>query len=236
MNSYSKIYNQEIQYNEDYIYDHSIKINKLWDEQLVNLIIDYIEPDTDIIDIGANIGLITLGVKQKMSTDNNHFHLFECHNEIFSFLKFNTKNHTNISLYQLAVSDKIQLCNMSFHKNNNGASFVSKTSTDNITHKNFEQYIEMWEKEHNIFIPSLSLDFLIDLNLFERKISVVKIDIEGFEYQALLGMKKLLEIHRPVIFVEIFLEYKEKIHNLLISYNYTLDSNLGEQDFIYLPL
>jgi len=41
------------------------------------------------------------------------------------------------------------------------------------------------------------------LTLDARPLSFVKIDIEGAEYYALLGMRRLLEEHRPVVLIEI---------------------------------
>ena len=41
------------------------------------------------------------------------------------------------------------------------------------------------------------------LRLDERPLSFVKIDIEGAEFYALQGMRRLLEVHRPVVLIEI---------------------------------
>lgn len=41
------------------------------------------------------------------------------------------------------------------------------------------------------------------LSLDERPLSFVKIDIEGAEFYALQGMRRLLEAHRPVVLIEI---------------------------------
>lgn len=58
---------------------------------------------------------------------------------------------------------------------------------------------------------------------------VVKIDVEGFEYQVLMGMQTILEQHHPSLFIEIHGAYQEqKVANasqivaLLTKYGYTL--------------
>ena len=69
-----------------------------------------------------------------------------------------------------------------------------------------------------MFISLMPLDLFY--NVFEKKISVIKIDVEGMEYKVLLGAKNLIKKHKPAIVVEIFDENIEKINDLMKSYNY----------------
>ena len=51
----STVYGTEIKSFNDYIYKHSIEINKLWDEEIIDEILANISDNSDILDIGANI-------------------------------------------------------------------------------------------------------------------------------------------------------------------------------------
>jgi FkbM family methyltransferase len=75
---------------------------------------------------------------------------------------------------------------------------------------------------NNVFYSIMSLDSIG--HLFTDKISVVKIDVEGYEHSVLSGAKATLEKHKPVIIVEIGVDNLEKVNKLLNEYNYFLCS------------
>ena len=232
----SDIYGQNIKTNKDYIFNNSININKLWEENTCNIISDLLKEDEDFVDIGANIGLISLGVIKMLKLKNKkirNIHCFECNNLIFSFLNYNTNIHSNICLYNFAVSDKVELCNMSFNTYNNGCSCINlNINKDETTHHSYDfQQNSPLISENNIFIPALSLDEI--LYTFQNKVGVIKIDVEGFEYQVLNGAKIFLEKHKPIIIIEIFPEHFEKCNLLLESYNYFMSKKIEYQDYIY---
>jgi FkbM family methyltransferase len=230
---YSSVYKQEIKTNIDFIFKESILQNKLWEENIVDLICKYMEPDTNVLDIGANIGLISLGVLLKQPTIdfNVKMHAFECNNDMFDKLKFNTRNK-NIELYQFGLGDKLQLSNMSFNPDNNGYSYLNN-SFDGLVKKNiiYNKFITIPNiiNEQNIHIPILPLDFLV--NKFTNKISVMKIDIEGFEYLFLLGAEKIINNHRPVLIIEIIQENYNKCEEFLKKYNYNIQF-IGDENYL----
>ena len=57
---FSPIFNQQIKGKADYIYNNSVIINELFDFEVCKTILEYATPDSDIIDIGANIGFTVL--------------------------------------------------------------------------------------------------------------------------------------------------------------------------------
>lgn len=71
---------------------------------------------------------------------------------------------------------------------------------------------------------------------FDEKIDFVKIDVEGFESQVLLGAKEFLAQHKPIIMIEIHPPKFKEVSEILDSLNYKLTEKLvSEVDFIYLP-
>jgi FkbM family methyltransferase len=227
----SNVYKQEIKTNIDFIFKASILQNKLWEENIVDLICKYLEPNTNFLDIGANIGLISLGVLLKKSSIDFKIHAFECNNEMFDKLKFNTRNK-NIELYQFGLGDKLQLSNMSFNPDNNGYSYLNN-SFDGSIQKNiiYNKFTTIPNiiNEQNIHIPIVPLDFLV--NKFTNRISVMKIDIEGFEYLFLLGAEKIISNHRPVLIIEIIQENYNKCEEMLKKYNYNIEF-IGNENYL----
>jgi FkbM family methyltransferase len=236
LNIDSNIYNQQIKTNIDYIFKNSILYDKLWEHDICEKICTFIEDGTDFIDIGANIGLITLGVKiclknKKIQTN----HCIECDIDNFVSLKFNTAIHSDIFLYNFALADKSQLCNMSTNDYNNGCNIINTSYTnEKITTYDYTHINNVFKKNNNIFISAISLDSIS--YIFTNKVSVIKIDVEGFEDLVLEGAKLFLEKHKPTIFIEIFDEKYNKTLELLTSLNYILLENIGNLNYIFVYL
>lgn len=241
---YSDLYSQNINSYHDYIFKSSVLKNIYWEENLTNTICKYIEDGSDFLDIGSNIGLITLGVKKKLKDDNKsnktikNIHCFECNNDTFKCLKYNTKEHDEIKLYQLALSNQLELCNMTINTFNNGANFISKTINEgNETIYDYDYIVKdnnnvisyHYKVENDkIYVPTMTLDYLI--NYFKNNISVIKIDVEGFEFNVISESNNFLEKFKPVIIIEINKVNFIKTFNLLISYNYILFDEINDEE------
>jgi FkbM family methyltransferase len=238
---YSDIYSQNINTYNDYIFKSSILKNIYWEENLTNTICKYIEDGSDFLDIGSNIGLISLSIKKKIKDNKlnkiiKNIHCFECNNDTFKCLKYNTREHDEIKLYQLALSNKVELCNMTINTFNHGANFISKTiNQGNETDYDYDYIVKdnnnvlsyhYKVENYKIYIPTMTLDYLIDC--FKNNISVIKIDVEGFEYNVILGSNNFLEKFKPVIIIEINKINFIKTCNLLISYNYILVNEVND--------
>jgi FkbM family methyltransferase len=232
----SCIYNQKIKTNIDYIFKNSILYDKLWEHNICEKICTFIEDGTDFIDIGANIGLITLGVKICLKNKKiQKIHCIECDNDNFTSLKFNTSTHPEINLYNFALADKPQLCNMSINDYNNGCNIINTSYTnEKITTYDYTHINNGFKKKYNLFISATSLDSIS--YIFTNKVSVIKIDVEGFEDLILQGANLFLEKHKPTIFIEIFNEKYNKTLELLTSLNYILLENIGDLNYIFVYL
>jgi len=194
---------------DDYIYKHSVAINRLWDDEVIDAILEHLSDDTDILDIGANIGLVTLGLIQKATQRSiriNKIHCFECDPTTFHLLSQNMTSLPIVQLYPFAVGQTRQLCTLQLNKYNRGCNYIDNT-IDN-TGQTFYSYphhtvnqdeYALKATQPTVFIPSLPLDDI--LYQFKKRISVIKIDIEGFEFQALKGAEQLIKTHYPVIIV-----------------------------------
>ncbi len=232
----------------DYLYNYIENIKEIWDIEICNEIVNYIKPNTDFIDIGANYGLVTLGVKKILKDLNRedeikNIHLFECNIDLFDCLQYNLNdsnnkiNNTNYIIYPFGLSDKNELCNLCINKNNHGCNFIkniydcSLNQFYSINHNNDTNLIQ-----NNICFPTLPLDNFYQI--FTNKISVIKIDVEGMEYKVLKGAEKLLIKHKPTLIIEIWNENFELINNHLNSINFYIIKEINNIssctiDYIY---
>jgi FkbM family methyltransferase len=226
MEVYSNVYQQFLATHNDFIYKHSIAVDRLWEENICKLIIDHLEPGTDFIDIGANIGLVTLGVRKSVT---GTIHCFECDNQTFNFLRYNMREHNNIKLYNFGLSDKHNIGSMAVNSYNFGCNHISSTLDETFEYDHNKTNTNLI-KNDKVFFSLVPLDFLRDT--FTTPISVIKIDVEGLEYHVLKGAHDILLKHRPVIIIEVFAINRTKVDKLLSSYGYR-GEYIGNEDYIY---
>ena len=236
---YSDIYSQEIVGYDDLIFNFVKDKNTLWEEKMCNLIVDNIENDKEFIDIGANIGLISLGVNKiarEKGKNISSIHCFECDTSTFRMLVHNTffLSHDYIKLYPFAIADKTQLCQISENNYNRGCNFIYNTfDNDSSSSYNYPFIPVSNNYEKKNYVPAFPLD---DISYQFKNIGVMKIDVEGFEYFVLLGARNVILKYKPIIFIEIWDVNREKIFNLMSSeYGYQLEW-IEEQNYICKPL
>lgn len=233
---YSNVYRQNLKTEIDYIFKESILKDVLWEQKICTAICSHYVPNTDILDIGANIGLVSLGtcvIARNSQIEINKIHCFECNHYNFHKLAYNTMDNDKIQLYNFGLADKMKIATMGFNKYNNGCSFVNKTMDKNETNTYVHDSanITVNDKYENVFVSLISLDSIIDN--FTNPVSVIKVDIEGFEYFFLLGAHNFINKFHPVIIIEIMPEHSNKINSILSIYGYQYIEQIGEIDFIY---
>lgn len=198
-----------------------ILLTNNWEPNITTTIKKYLKEDLNFLDIGANIGYYSLLVasnckKAKIYSfepDTNNFKNF------MTSITFNQLQE-NIEAYPFAVSNEnTELFISDFGvKDNSGARF---------THQDKKILDKYENKATNITkVKAVKLDdFLVD-----KKIDLVKIDIEGYELFALEGMKNLLQKNKPVILAEfapnnlenIFSTKSETFLNFFVELDYKL--------------
>jgi FkbM family methyltransferase len=232
--SYSRIYNKNITSRDDYIYKNSIVLNREWEPAIINSINRYLVEGTDFIDIGAHIGLITLSVSNFKKAAK--IHSFECDPVNFTCLRRNTRGINNINLYNFGLSDSNKICTINENTYNSGCNHINSTINSNGSNK----YDYSWLQEvkdnylHNInsFYSLVPLDSL--KYLFHNGISVIKIDVEGYEYFVLEGAKEIILLHKPVIIIEIGEDNLDKVNKQLNQLGYYVAELLPSENFVYL--
>ena len=126
------------------------------------------------IDIGANEGIISQYIDDKY---NCKIEAYEPNPSCFKILEKKFNKRSNVSLFQLAVSNDEKNKKLFFHLN-------SKDKND----LNYSQAASLDQKKENIsednYLDVKCLNIKDILNKYE-KIDCIKIDIEGHEYKIL---------------------------------------------------
>jgi FkbM family methyltransferase len=165
------------------------------------------QDDPVIIDIGANIGQFLYATKTLFP--KSKVYSVEPDSSVFSILQKNAKNYSGVKIF------------------NNALSKVGKTLKFYIS-KEFSEWSSLKRldgKEYReIEVVAVRGDTLFN-NV--KKVDLLKIDVEGAEYEVLLGMPKLLKRSKYLL-LEVSLDRtptdigSSKVFKLLLDSNFSI--------------
>lgn len=149
-----------------------------------------------IIDVGANIGYLSL-VCSKLVGTNGMVLSFEPDPLNFSYLKENIalNNANNISAHQLALSNQNSVLKLYHSKIDHNAGAHSMMYNERVVS---EDYVE---------IQAMIFDNT-EIQKSIPKVDFIKIDVEGVEMDVLQGMYQTIQKHKPMLLIEISAEYQ----------------------------
>jgi FkbM family methyltransferase len=183
---------------------NDLKINLYKDSVLSKLIyygfetdeIDFVNGFLDsgdyFLDIGANIGLFTLYASKGVGVEGAVLS-FEPSQKTFNRLKENCSLNglTNVRSYRLGLSDRDENLELNISENGYEAWNTFVESDD-----------QKFSRKELVSVKSLD-HFLNEIELDIKKISLIKIDVEGFEMRVLKGAQQLLSgPDSPVFLIE----------------------------------
>ncbi|GAB6462435.1 hypothetical protein bcgnr5371_19560 [Bacillus cereus] len=149
---------------------------------LTKFFINQIKPGQTIIDIGTNVGYFTILAAMLVGNEGKIFG-FEANPTVYEFLKDNISMNwltKQTTLYNKAVYSKNTNLNFhSSHKFHGDSSIHMRAEDENVS-----------DFYTTISVEAIALDDQFS-NL--NQIDLIKIDIEGGEYQAFLGMMNLIK-------------------------------------------
>ena len=155
------------------------------DRNLINLLNHYIKPGFVILDIGANIGFFAC-LLAKGKGSKSKIYAFEPDDENCKRFRSNTQAYKNITLISKALSSD----------NKPRQLYISDLL--NVDHRMYPS------KDHSqtVLVPTTSIDTWMQES-GENAIDLIKMDVQGYEVEVLLGMSAMLNSkHKPVIISE----------------------------------
>ena len=157
-----------------------------YEKGILSLLEKYLKKGDCFIDVGANIGLMTIFAAKQVGP-NGKVIAFEAHPETAKILEFNLNLNsiTNVEscIYALGSENTQTVIYDNWQVNRGGASLV-------ISEENSVSYP----------IEVKTLDECIDSALIPK---VIKIDVEGFELEVLKGAKKTIQKIQPILIIEL---------------------------------
>ena len=176
---------------------------RLVEEKEMALLPRLIDEGDHVLDIGANFAYYSTRLSALMGGAGK-VTAFEpipfTHDVCFALLK--KLGATNVALFQKGVGARDDQVEFSvplqdFGAMSAGQAHMAERNNELEGKENYYSFNRATEFTCHV----VALDDFLTLD--ERPLSFVKIDIEGAEFYALQGMRRLLEEHRPVVLIEI---------------------------------
>ena len=172
-----------------------------------------IPANTAVLDIGANIGIMTVHLARTVKGSTvysfepmpNNISAFK---RIIKYFKLE-----NVILFEVALG------------NTEGEVEMVMPVISNVKMQGLSHVIHDSIPDNNVGerfkVPLKILDNMIELVNSPKRISAIKIDVENFEFFVLDGAKQLIDKNRPVVYAELWEnENREKCFELFKSLNY----------------
>lgn len=177
-----------------------------------NFVIQNLKEDSVVIDCGAQIGLYSI-LFSKICT-KGRIYSFEP-TETFEMLSKNCEHNNckNISLIKQPLSNKLGNINDKIYK--------------------------IWSQQ---VIEEKDFDFETIDNFVEKndlKVDFIKIDVDSYDYEVLLGSKNTLEKQSPTVLVELnyALEKRgfkvEDAINFMLSIGYSITNTIDNENYVF---
>ena len=163
-------------YENDDVIGASLDLYGEYSQTEVNFLMQFLNEDCVVWDIGANIGYHT----SAFASIAKHVYSFEPNRKNFELLLKNTASFDNVVAINAAVGDKNCLVRVQD---------IDLTKPGNFGDVKINQG------------DQISLCIALDDFILEKP-DLIKVDVEGFEYPVLSGCAKVIEKHRPGIFFE----------------------------------
>jgi FkbM family methyltransferase len=180
----------------------------------------FIKEGDFVIDIGANIGDTT--VPMAIAAGKNGLTIgFDPNPFVYKILEINAslnKDITNISVFPFAISRQEE----EFYYVSSEASFANGAISPVIDSKKHGKFVFPKKIKGIVLTDFLRRKYKDSLN----KLSLIKIDTEGYDKEILKSIPEIINEYKPVIVVESFVnnteEEKMELFQVLKDYNYTI--------------
>lgn len=200
----------------DRVVSDSIRNGNYWEQFMHKYFKAFSDKEFICLDIGANIGTHSVILSEYFDT----VYCFEPQKDVFEILKKNIdiNNCSNVVLYNCGLGKDFKNEKMNCFD-------ITKPYNIGSIGINQDNNREGCEEVKIITLDSLT---------FTKPIKLIKIDIEGYEYNAFIGGKNTIAKYKPII---IFEEHKKSspVFELLSSWGYNVRMISFTNDYIAIP-
>jgi FkbM family methyltransferase len=167
-------------------------VHRYYEPELAHLCSSYVNPNKDVIDVGANIGLFSIMLAKKIDISHKVFAIEPTKNAASRLSRNIEMNHLThkINVFQGVASNQsgtVEIKTIVGKEEYSSIGGISHPSVDN------EQFVI--EK-----VDSKTIDELVSINSINP--GLIKVDVEGCEHFVFGGANETLKTKRPIIVSE----------------------------------
>ena len=185
---------------ENVIYERGV-----YEQGTVGALQDLLKPGECFVDVGANIGFLSL-IGADLVGANGRVHAFEPFPDTFEILEKNknVNGYEHLLTYDFGLGNLTEILKIYPEaENRGGASIVNQHSSTGV---------------------GIKIKRLDDLD-FERQINLIKIDVEGFEFEVLKGAEATIRANKPKLIIEYSIDRENTVESYEI-YEWLLELEL----------
>jgi len=180
----------------------SMLSGRVWEKKIVKIFNKYVTKDDTVLDVGSYIGLHSI-------------ELSKIANKVFSF--------EPVPLISNCVVKTLKKLNITNVKHYNVG--CGNYTGDNIIYTNFDGDSSMAGIRDHKFSKAFECKIVLLDDVISEPIKLIKIDVEGSEWEVLAGASRIIEESKPIIILETF-KTKRNLKNLVEFceyYNYNFE-------------
>lgn len=177
-------------HTQNFIYSNLVN-GVFVDPPMVQVLTQFLQPGDTFMDIGSHIGYYSLLARQVIGTSGRVF-AFEPNPATFSVLVLNSllNNLGNLHAFNCALADQPGIATLHINQTDEGLSSLHKPADSGTSPA----------EQKSVMVTAMTLDQLYDLYSFTR-VQVVKIDVEGYEWQVIQGGARFFKECAPPFIV-----------------------------------
>jgi FkbM family methyltransferase len=141
----------------------------------------YLKSNDVVVDVGANIGILTCFAAQLVGNKEGRVFSIEAHPQTYKYLV------SNVSLNKF---QNVEIYNTALGASKGTLAFESNARIDD------QNKVSLYTSESSINVPLNRLDDIISPSV----VNLLKIDVEGFEAEVLKGSSKMLKVTQCIYF------------------------------------
>jgi len=196
-----------------------------------------------ILDIGANLGAFSVPIAQKISSSGGKIYSFEPQRIVFQQLCANLfiNQIDNAFVYNKALgsfSGELELPEIDYEKSNNIGGFSVDDTIRTLIGDEAEQGRTGTKNSYKDIFYSVSVCKLDQISI-DAPIAFIKLDVEGYELEVLMGARTTLDKHQyPPVLFEVWgdkfswsAKMAEDLFNFFESLGYQI-TNVGGREFL----
>jgi FkbM family methyltransferase len=165
--------------------DRSLYVYGFWEADTRDFIAEHVKPGSMVLEIGANVGAHTLALGKSVGP-GGHVYAVEpteyARNKLLKNIALNPEIADNVTVLNYLITEG----------DDDNPRRSIKSSWRGIPDGGYE----------DVASPTITIDRLVG-ELGVNRLDLLKIDIDGYDYRALLGALNTLEKLRPIAYVEL---------------------------------